>query len=78
MVLSITIEVPTILREATIVLGSEKIIEQVASFTRATGPSLSAFNAWIVLKGLDTLSLRMNAHCENALKVATWLDQRLI
>ena len=58
------------------VLGSEKIIEQVASFTRATGPSLSAFNAWIVLKGLDTLSLRMNAHCENALKVATWLENQ--
>ncbi|MDC9714666.1 MAG: O-succinylhomoserine sulfhydrylase [Gammaproteobacteria bacterium] len=58
------------------VLGSEKIIEQVASFARATGPSLSAFNAWIVLKGLDTLSLRMKAHCENALKVATWLENQ--
>ncbi len=56
------------------VLGSEDIIEQVASFTRATGPSLSAFNAWIVLKGLDTLSLRVKAHCENALKVAKWLE----
>ena len=58
------------------VLGSEEIIEQVASFARATGPSLSAFNAWIVLKGLDTLSLRMKAHCENALKVAIWLENQ--
>ncbi len=58
------------------VLGSETIIEQVSAFTRATGPSLSAFNAWIVLKGLDTLSLRMKAHCDNALKLATWLQNK--
>jgi len=58
------------------VLGSEEIIEQVGAFTRATGPSLSAFNAWIVLKGLDTLSLRMKAHCDNALKLATWLQDQ--
>jgi len=56
------------------VLGSEAIIEQISGFTRATGPSLSAFNAWIVLKGLDTLSLRMKAHSDNALKLATWLQ----
>lgn len=58
------------------VLGSEAVIEQVGAFTRATGPSLSAFNAWIVLKGLDTLSLRMKAHCANALKLATWLQDQ--
>ena len=56
------------------VLANEAIIEQVSAFTRATGPSLSAFNAWIVLKGLDTLSLRMKAHSYNALKLATWLQ----
>jgi O-succinylhomoserine sulfhydrylase len=56
------------------VLGSEAIIEKVSAFTRATGPSLSAFNAWIVFKGLDTLSLRMKAHSDNALKLATWLQ----
>jgi len=56
------------------VLGSEAIIEQISAFTRATGPSLSAFNAWIVLKGLDTLSLRMRAHSDNALKLAAWLQ----
>jgi len=58
------------------VLGNEAIIEQISSFTRATGPSLSAFNAWIVLKGLDTLSLRMEAHSDNALKLASWLSQQ--
>ncbi|MBT4668070.1 MAG: O-succinylhomoserine sulfhydrylase [Candidatus Ruthia sp.] len=58
------------------VLANEAIIEQVSAFTRATGPSLSAFNAWIVLKGLDTLSLRMKAHCDNALKLATWLQDQ--
>ncbi|SHE21105.1 O-acetylhomoserine sulfhydrylase / O-succinylhomoserine sulfhydrylase [Bathymodiolus brooksi thiotrophic gill symbiont] len=58
------------------VLGSQEIIEQISAFTRATGPSLSAFNAWVVLKGLDTLSLRMKAHCENALKIATWLENQ--
>ena len=56
------------------VLASEAIIEKVSAFTRATGPSLSAFNAWIVLKGLDTLSLRMKAHSDNALKLAAWLQ----
>jgi O-succinylhomoserine sulfhydrylase len=58
------------------VLANVEIIEQVHSFTRATGPSLSAFNAWILLKSLDTLSLRMQAHCDNALKIATWLTQQ--
>ena len=57
------------------VLGTEEIIEHVHGFVRTTGPSLSAFNAWIVLKGLDTLSLRMKAHSANALKLATWLNQ---
>ncbi len=58
------------------VLSTEEIIEQVHGFVRTTGPSLSAFNAWIVLKGLDTLSLRMKAHSDNALKLATWLERQ--
>ncbi|EEZ80026.1 MAG: cystathionine beta-lyases/cystathionine gamma-synthase [uncultured Candidatus Thioglobus sp.] len=58
------------------VASNSQIIEQVHSFTRATGPSLSAFNAWIVLKGLETLSIRMKAHCKNALKLANWLDKQ--
>ncbi len=56
------------------VVGSVDIIEQVHGFVRTTGPSLSAFNAWIVLKGLDTLNLRMRAHSDNALKLAIWLE----
>ncbi len=58
------------------VLANKEIIEQVHGFIRTTGPSLSSFNAWIVLKGLDTLSLRMKAHSDNALKLATWLEQQ--
>ena len=56
------------------VVGSKGIIEQVHTFVRATGPSLSAFNAWLVYKGLETLSLRMKAHCDNAMKLANWLE----
>ena len=55
------------------VAGKESIIDEISSFTRSTGPTLSAFNAWIVLKGLETLSLRMNAHSESALELALWL-----
>lgn len=56
------------------VLGNAELIEQISGFVRTTGPSLSAFNAWIVLKGLDTLRLRMKAHSSNALKLAIWLE----
>ncbi len=59
---------------AGVIAGSTDIIEQIHRFLRTTGPSLSAFNAWIVLKGLDTLSLRMKAHSDNALKLAIWLE----
>jgi O-succinylhomoserine sulfhydrylase len=45
-------------------------------FTRNTGPSLSPFNAWLLLKGLETLDLRVTRHCENARKVATHLEAR--
>lgn len=41
---------------------------------RTLGPSMSPFNAWIFLKGLETLRLRMKAHCENAQKLAEWLS----
>ncbi|NYT52754.1 MAG: O-succinylhomoserine sulfhydrylase [Candidatus Vesicomyosocius endoextente] len=61
---------------AGVVAGSTDIIEQIHRFLRTTGPSLSAFNAWIVLKGLDTLSLRMKAHSDNALKLAIWLENQ--
>jgi len=43
-------------------------------FVRHTGPSMSAFNAWVLLKGLETLDLRVSRHCQNALKVASFLE----
>lgn len=56
------------------VTGSKVLLEEVYKFLRIGGPSLSAFNAWVILKGIETLSLRMKAHSENALKVAQWLE----
>ena len=56
------------------VLGPAKLISEVRSFCRATGPALSAFNAWLLSKSLETLSVRMERHCENALAVARHLQ----
>jgi O-succinylhomoserine sulfhydrylase len=56
------------------VLGSKALMEGVFTFLRTAGPTLSAFNAWVILKGLETLSLRMEAHSRNALELATWLE----
>lgn len=58
------------------VAGSGSIVDEISSFTRSTGPTLSAFNAWVVLKGLETLSLRMKAHSESAMKLAYWLESQ--
>jgi O-succinylhomoserine sulfhydrylase len=55
------------------IVGSNELLEEIGSFIRTTGPTLSAFNAWILIKGLETLSLRMGAHCDNANKLANWL-----
>jgi len=57
------------------VLGSTKLVmEQVFPFLRTAGPSLSPFNAWVILKGLETLELRMQAHSAAALELARWLE----
>jgi len=56
------------------VLGSKELMEGVYTFLRTAGPTLSAFNAWVILKGLETLALRMEAHSKNALELATWLE----
>lgn len=56
------------------VLGRKDLLEPVYGFLRTAGPTLSAFNAWVFLKGLETLQLRMDAHCRNALQVAQWLE----
>ena len=57
------------------VLGSEQYVrEQLLPVLRTAGPSLSPFNAWVLLKGLETLSLRMERQSANALEVARWLE----
>ena len=56
------------------VLGSKKVMEPVYQFLRTAGPTMSAFNAWVFLKGLETLKIRMDAHSANALAVALWLE----
>ncbi|MBD3610363.1 MAG: O-succinylhomoserine sulfhydrylase [Gammaproteobacteria bacterium] len=58
------------------VIGSEEIMADVYSFLRSAGPTMSPFNAWIFLKGLETLNIRMQAHSRNALKLASWLAQQ--
>ncbi|MDH5369218.1 MAG: O-succinylhomoserine sulfhydrylase [Gammaproteobacteria bacterium] len=58
------------------VVGNKELVgETVYGFLRTAGPSLSPFNAWIFLKGLETLSLRMKAHSANALELAQFLEQ---
>lgn len=57
------------------VCGSNALMEEVYGFLRSAGPTLSPFNAWVFLKGLETLSLRMQAHSANALRLADWLEQ---
>ncbi|MEQ1526726.1 MAG: O-succinylhomoserine sulfhydrylase [Gallionella sp.] len=56
------------------VLGSKKNLEGVYQFLRTAGPTMSAFNSWIFLKGLETLKIRMDAHSANALELARWLE----
>jgi O-succinylhomoserine sulfhydrylase len=58
------------------VLGSKKDLESVYGFLRTAGPTMSAFNAWIFLKGIETLKLRMEALCANALELAHWLEEQ--
>ena len=59
-----------------IVAGNKQLIEQVLTFVRTAGPSMSPFNAWVFLKGLETLKLRMHAHSSNALELAVWLQEQ--
>jgi O-succinylhomoserine sulfhydrylase len=57
------------------VLGKRALIEEpLTTFLRNAGPTLSPFNAWVILKGLETLKLRMTAHSANALALAQWLE----
>ena len=56
------------------VVGSAELMEQVVGFLRAAGPTMSPFNAWVFLKGLETLRIRMQAHSANAAELAAWLN----
>jgi len=56
------------------VVGSNTLMEEVYGVLRTCGPAMSPFNAWVALKGLETLSVRMRAHCANAQALATWLE----
>jgi O-succinylhomoserine sulfhydrylase len=57
------------------VAGPTKLVEPVFGFLRTAGPSLSPFNAWVILKGMETLEIRMLAQSERALAIAQWLEK---
>jgi len=59
------------------VVGDNELVgKEVYGFLRSAGPTMSPFNAWVFLKGLETLSIRMQAHCNSALQLAQWLEQQ--
>ncbi len=59
------------------VCGTKEVVgEGVFGFLRTAGPTMSTFNAWVFLKGLETLKIRMKAHCEGALELAQWLESQ--
>jgi O-succinylhomoserine sulfhydrylase len=57
-----------------ITVGSKELIKEIYLFSRNTGPALSPFNAWVLSKSLETLAVRVDRHCENAEKVALFLE----
>jgi O-succinylhomoserine sulfhydrylase len=57
------------------ILGKKELIKEIRFFARHTGPSMSPFNAWVLSKSLETLAVRMEKHCENALAVANYLEK---
>ena len=56
------------------VVGKKELIKEIYLFSRVSGPAMSPFNAWVISKSLETLSLRMERHCESALAIAEWLS----
>ena len=59
-----------------VVAGRQEHLKEVLAFVRSAGPTLSAFNAWVFLKGLETLGLRMEAHSRKAQELAEWLKEQ--
>jgi O-succinylhomoserine sulfhydrylase len=58
-----------------VAVGRKDLIKEIYLFSRNTGPAMSPFNAWVLSKSLETLSIRVDKHCENALKVASFLEE---
>ena len=58
------------------ILGSKEFMDILSPFYRHTGPSLSPFNAWVLLKGLETLKIRVDQHCKSAMTIAKYLSER--
>ena len=58
-----------------ITIGRKDLVKEIYIFSRNTGPALSPFNAWVLSKSLETLAVRMDRHCANALKLAEYLEQ---
>ena len=59
---------------AGVILGQKELIKEVRFFARHSGPALSPFNGWLLSKSLETLAVRMDRHCDNALKIAEYLE----
>ncbi|CAM4030208.1 MULTISPECIES: trans-sulfuration enzyme family protein [Flavobacterium] len=57
-----------------VVVGNQELVREIYLFSRNTGPAMSPFNAWVLSKSLETLAIRVEKHCENALKVAHFLE----
>lgn len=57
-----------------VTVGKKELVREIYLFSRNTGPALSPFNAWVLSKSLETLAVRTDRHCENALKLATFLE----
>lgn len=58
-----------------VTVGSKDLIREIYLFARNTGPAMSPFNAWVLSKSLETLAIRVEKHCENAIKVAQFLEE---
>ncbi|GAB5475788.1 MAG: O-succinylhomoserine sulfhydrylase [Maribacter sp.] len=59
---------------AGVTVGQSALVDKIYRFSRITGPALSPFNAWVLSKSLETLAVRVDRHCENTLKLATFLE----
>ncbi|HSJ69637.1 MAG TPA: aminotransferase class I/II-fold pyridoxal phosphate-dependent enzyme [Anditalea sp.] len=57
-----------------LILGNQDLMDEVQFFTRHTGPAISPFNAWLLAKSMETLPVRMDRHCESALKIAEYFE----